>query len=285
MPTKKIIINFCPNGMVPTKKHSVHVPESPHEIIEQVHEAYELGITIAHIHARGDDGLPTYRSAVYGTIFDGLRKYCPGLVLCGSASGRDWAEFEKRAEVLEVGPDMCSLTLSSQNFAKQAAVNSPDMIQRLAEKMEAYGVTPELECFDLGMINYGNYLIRKKLVKGPFYWNLIFGNIAGFQFDLQHISTAVHTIPPDHLVAFAGLAGNQLPVNALAIAAGYGVRVGLEDNLWFDSERKKLARNMDLLKRIHTLIKINGHSLMSCHEFGQKGFYNTHRAVKNESPH
>lgn len=50
--------------MIPTKEITPFVPITPSEIIEQTHEAYELGITIAHLHARLDNGVPTYKSNI-----------------------------------------------------------------------------------------------------------------------------------------------------------------------------------------------------------------------------
>ncbi len=254
-----------------------HVPVSPTEIVEQTHEACELGITIAHIHARDEDGTPTYKASVYREIFEGLRKHCPDLIICASTSGRNWSEFQKRSEVIELGPDMCSLTLSSLNFVRQASLNAPDMIVNLAEKMKQYGVVAELECFDMGMINYGKYLINKGIIVGPFYWNLLFGNIAGFQPNLTQISAAVNDIPDSHYIGLAGLAGSQLQVNAVAVAMGMGVRVGIEDNIWWDQNRSRLASNIELIRRIHQLMEIHGSSLMTSKEFGALGFYNRNR--------
>jgi len=271
----KIIINFCPTGMIPTKDITPHVPISPQEIIEQTHEAYEIGITSAHLHARLENGVPTYKKSYYKTIFEGVRKHCPELVICGSTSGRDFPEFEKRSEIIELKPDMCSLTLSSLNFMKQASVNAPDMIIQLAEKMKEYGVTPELECFDLGMINYGKYLIKKGIIKGPTYWNLLFGNIAGFQPNLNQMGTVLSELSEFKYISLAGLGENQLPVNATAIALGYGVRVGLEDNVWWDNKRTEKATNINLVKRIHSLIDLNQKELFTTKEFGDLGFYNT----------
>ncbi len=274
MRSLKTVINFCPTGMVPTKSMTPHVPVSPSEIVEQTHQAYEIGITIAHLHARNSDGTPTYRGEVYREIFEGLRRHCPGLIVCASSSGRNWSEFEKRSEVIELRPDMCSLTLSSLNFAKTASVNEPDMIVRLAEKMDAYGVIPELECFDLGMINYGNYLIDRGILKGPYYWNLLFGNIAGFQADFLQMGTAIHMIPPMHSVSLGGLGSAQLTVNAAAVAMGLGVRVGIEDTIWWDAERTTLATNKQLVERIHDLMTIHGSNLMTSSEFRDAGFFN-----------
>ena len=149
------IINFCPTGMVPTKDMTPFVPESPAEIIEQVHEAFELGITLTHLHARDDDGVPTWSKNIYAQIFEGVRKHCPGLIICGSTSGRNFPELEKRSALIELQPDMASLTLSSLNFSQAASCNPPHIITGLLAKMKEYGVHPEFEVFDLGMINFG----------------------------------------------------------------------------------------------------------------------------------
>jgi 3-keto-5-aminohexanoate cleavage enzyme len=270
----KTIINFCPTGMVSKKKNNKFLPVHPQEIIEEVHEAYEIGITIAHIHARDEEEVPTYKKEVYGLIFEGIRRYCTDLIICGSCSGRNFPEFEKRSEIIELKPDMCSLTLSSLNFINQASINAPEMIVRLAEKMKDYGVVPEFECFDLGMINYGFYLIEKEIAKPPYYWNLLFGNIAGFQANLSSFSAAINQIPNHHYVSFGGLAKQQLPAISTAIAMGYGVRVGLEDNLWYDQAKTLPATNISLLKRVHSLNEIHQREWMPPSEFGYLGFYN-----------
>ena len=73
-----LIINFTPTGMVPTKDMTPHVPIGISEIIEDVYEAYKLGITIVHIHARDQEtGAPTYKSEIYGNIIRGIREFAP----------------------------------------------------------------------------------------------------------------------------------------------------------------------------------------------------------------
>jgi len=272
----KTIINFCPTGMVPTKKITPHVPVTVAEIVDDVHLAWEKGITIVHLHARQADEKPDWRPETYRDIFEGVRKYCPGLIICASTSGRDVQDFERRSAVIELKPDMCSLTLSSLNFINQASVNAPDMVTRLAEKMKTFGVIPEMEAFDLGMINFGLHLQKKGTMETPFYWNLLFGNIAGMQADMLTVGLAVQSIPADgnHYICLAGLGGFQLPVNAMAIANGLGIRIGLEDNIWFDAARTRLATNNDLIRRAHVLMEIHERELMTGDELGALGFYN-----------
>lgn len=265
-----LIINFTPTGMVPTKAMTPYVPITPSEIIEEVHQAYELGITIAHLHARDEDGSPTSDKAVYAKIFDSVRKHCKDLVVCLSLSGRKSPEFEKRSEPLDLLPDMGSLTLSSLNFAKEASVNSPEMIIKLAEKMASLKIMPELEVFDLGMINGAKYLEKKGLIQPPYYFNIIFGNLFGMQADLIEMGAAVKQLPPGSIWAFGGIGDSQLPATTAAIAMGGGVRIGLEDNIYFDVNRQQLATNMNLLKRVHDTASMFNRRILTPMEFREK---------------
>ena len=267
-----LIINFTPTGMIPTKAMTPHVPVTVNEIVEDVHRAYELGITMTHIHAREEDtGVPTYKKEVYAEIIAGIRKYAPDLVICTSLSGRDFNTLDKRADVLslegDLKPDMGSLTLSSLNFNKVASTNAPSMIEDLAKTMKSKGIVPELEVFDVGMINFGKYLVKKDYIRPPLYYNLLFGNIACAQTNLLHTGVMLNDIPEDALVSIAGIGKGQLMMNSLAIAIDNGVRVGLEDNIWYDAERTKLATNVELIERIHVIAKANNREIMTPTEF------------------
>jgi uncharacterized protein (DUF849 family) len=55
----KLIINFTPTGMIPTREMTPHVPLSPQEIIKDVLEARQFGVSMVHLHARDQDGQPS----------------------------------------------------------------------------------------------------------------------------------------------------------------------------------------------------------------------------------
>ncbi len=263
MPENKFILNFTPTGMIPTKKMTPHVPVTPDEIVEDVLQTANLGVTIVHLHARDPvTGEPTYEKKIYGEIIQGIRTENKDLILCVSTSGRIHNSFEKRSECLELDgeskPDFASLTLSSLNFNKQASINAPDMIKNLAKKMMDRGIRPELEVFDLGMINYAKYLIRKGLLDPPYYFNLILGNIACAQADMLHLGLMVNELPEESIWSVGGVGNSQFRMNVLSIVSGGGVRLGLEDNIWFDEERTRLATNYDLVKRIVSIAEIIG---------------------------
>jgi uncharacterized protein (DUF849 family) len=268
---ERFILNFTPTGMIPTKAMTPYVPIKPREIIEQVLEVAELGVNMVHLHARDpENGEPSYKKEIYGEIISGIRKSNKDLVLCVSTSGRNVLEFEKRSECLDLKgdakPDFGSLTLSSLNFNKQASINPPDMIQKLVQKMEENAIKPELEAFDLGMINYAKYLIRKGFLKTPYYFNLILGNIACAQANLLNLGLMVNELPEGSVWSAGGVGNWQLKINAMALVAGGGVRVGLEDNIYYDWERTHVARNRELVERVLVVANSLGRKPYSQHE-------------------
>jgi len=264
---EKLVINFTPTGMMPTKDMTPHVPISPEEIIENVRTALKYGVSMVHLHARDRNGLPAYNKEIYAQIIEGIRSFSSDLVICVSTSGRTHNEFEKRSEVLELKgnlkPDMASLTLSSLNFNNIASINSPEIIKKLAQKMKAKGIKPELEAFDIGMINYANYLIKKGLLAPPYYFNLILGNIACAQADPLDLGLMIYKLPEESYWSVGGIGNSQLPMNVAGICHGGGVRIGLEDNIYFDNERTVLATNEMLLKRIKNIAESYGAKIAS----------------------
>ena len=270
-----LIISFAPTGMVPTQEITPYVPVSVSEIVEDVHRACEIGITKVHLHARDEiSGEPTYKAEVYGDIIGRIRAFAPELIICVSLSGREFKGFEQRSEPLGLEgmlkPDMGSLTLSSMNFSNTASINAPDMVQKLAGEMKSRGILPELEVFDLGMVNYAKYLATKGFLVPPYYFNIIFGNVSGVQADLLSAGTVISALPEQSFWSFGGIGNAQLTMTAVSIAMGGSVRVGLEDNIWYDAARTRLATNSDLLQRIHRIAVDQGRGLMPSTELRKK---------------
>lgn len=154
--SQPLVITVAPTGMVPRQRDHISVPEQPDQIAADVRRAVERGATCVHLHARDEDGAPTYRLDTYRQVVAAVREAAPDVVISVSTSGRVHSEFRQRSEVLDLDgaakPDLGSLTLGSMNFPSQASVNSPDMIRRLADLMRKRGIVPEL--FDFGMVDY-----------------------------------------------------------------------------------------------------------------------------------
>ncbi|MGZ5052727.1 MAG: 3-keto-5-aminohexanoate cleavage protein [Methylobacter sp.] len=251
-----LIINLAPTGMslVSASAYAQHVPIVPQTIADDVAACAELGASMVHLHARNPDGSSSEDPGIYAEIISRVRALAPEIIIVTSTSGRRVSEIERRAASLylegNMKPDMASLTLGSMNFATESSINDPKTIMRLAQIMLEQGIKPELEVFDLGMVNVAKILIDKGLIEPPFYFNILLGNPGTAQATLNHLAAIVSDLPPQSFWALAGIGRYQKKANALGVVMGDGVRVGLEDNLWFDDARSQLATNRQLVSRI-----------------------------------
>lgn len=265
-----LIVNLAPTGMVPTKAMNPCVPVSVAEIVEDARRCIAAGANMLHLHARDEDGQPTYKRDIYARIIGGIRETYPDVVICVSLSGRSFGDFEQRADPLnltgDLKPDMGSLTLASMNFSQSASINSPDMIRRLAERMSEAGIRPELEIFDSGMINYARYLHDKGLIHPPFHFNLILGNVASAQASPAQLGLLQSELPANSFWTGGGVGAAQLPMNTMGMLYGNGVRVGLEDSLWMDPERQHAASNIAMVQRIGDLATLLGRRIATASE-------------------
>ena len=250
----KLIVNLAGTGMVPGKADNPAVPITPPEIASDCARCYALGASILHLHARDEQGRPTWKPEIYREIVLRVREHCPDAVICLSTSGRNFKEFEQRAAVLDLDgdakPDMASLTLGSLNFPSQASINEPAMIKALAERMRERGIVPELEVFDFGMLDYAKYLIERRILRPPFYVNILLGSLGTLAATPFHLSSLVMALPANVTWAGAGIGRFQFFVNSLAITMGGHVRVGLEDNLYMDTSKQRPATNPLLIERL-----------------------------------
>lgn len=251
---EKLIINVALTGIIPTKRDNPNLPVTPEEIARDCEQCFNAGARIFHLHARDSEGQASCDPEIYGNIISLVRKRCPEAIICVSTSGRRFREFSQRAAVLDLEgdlkPDMASLTLGSHNFPREASVNAPEMIKSLALRMQERGIVPELEIFDFGMIDYAWYLIRKGIIREPFYFNLILGSLGTASATPYNLAAMVRSLPSGACWAGGGLGRFQFYVNCLAIAMGGHVRVGLEDNLYLDTQKEHLATNLLLVERL-----------------------------------
>ena len=268
----KKIINFTPTG-TQTTRHNSFAPLTPNEIIDSVHEANEIGISIVHLHAKDEVTLEnTYKKEVYQKVIEGIKKHCPELLICVSLTGGNFPELEQRSEVLQLLPDMGSLTMSSLNFPSGASINQPEMILSLIKEMDKYGVQPEIECFDAGMLNYTNYIISKNILTPPYHINIILGNMYNGQCDLGTLSTIKNNLPSNSFTCLGGIGSQQLKSTTYGLLDFDGIRIGLEDNLYYKGKEK--TTNMELLKRAHRIMNELDMKHYTSQELKEKGYGN-----------
>jgi 3-keto-5-aminohexanoate cleavage enzyme len=263
----KFIVNVCLTGTIPSKQMNPYVPMTPEEIAKDVEACIELGASIFHVHARDEQQTPDWRKETYENIFKAIRRVSGDVVICASTTGRKVTEIEKRIACLEANPrpDMASLTMGSLNFMTEGILNSPQAILAIIRAMHERGIKPEIEIFDIGMARTAAHLIADGTLRPPYYANILLGNIATADASLLDLAVILQHLPKEVIWCASGIGKTQLKANTLGILFGNGVRVGLEDNLYWDNN-KTPAMNAALVERVVKMGRLLGKSPSSISE-------------------
>lgn len=249
-PVGKLIIKLASTGMIPTKNDTPYVPVTPEEIAKDAYETYKLGVSVVHVHARDEQGKPTHKKEYFEEIFKRIKEKCPDIVICATTSGRVTPQVEHRSEVLDLYPEMASLTVGSMNFPQYPSVNSPETIRTLATIMRDRNILPELEVFESGFINTAKYLVGKDILRKPLHFNLLLGSLGSIPAGLKDLVYLVESLPPGSTWSATGIGRFQCQINAAAILMGGHVRVGIEDSIYYHYPNRELATNVKLVERI-----------------------------------
>jgi 3-keto-5-aminohexanoate cleavage enzyme len=255
LPSNKVIITVAQTGALVTKAMNPAIPEQPDEIAASAYDCYNEGAAVIHIHARDKSGKTTGSKDVFSEIHNKIRQKC-NAILQDSTGGGANLTVEQRTECLEANPEMASLNMGTMvrtigEAAGTVFMNSRADIESFVKRMNQYGVKPEMELYNLSMMNEVNILIEKGLVQKPYYVDFILGMAyqGAFPGDMSYFFDYLSHLPQDCLFNSLGVGPAQTAMATVGMIYGGAVRVGLEDNLYF--KKGELAKsNAQLVARI-----------------------------------
>ncbi|MDY6780094.1 MAG: 3-keto-5-aminohexanoate cleavage protein [Halobacteria archaeon] len=259
----KAIISAALTGALTTRDQCENIPYTPEEIAEDAEECREKGAAIAHIHARTENGSPTFDTEVYQEIYDEVRDRTD--ILINFSTGALHEPLESRIDyVKEVQPDIAALNMGSMNYAKYSDSredyvfdmvfeNPFNEIRDMLEAMNEAGVKPELECFDTGHIGNVRPLLKQGILEHPIHFSLIMGVLGGIPPTIENLVHQARQLPDDANWQVIGISEEQWALAGGALAMGGNVRVGLEDN--FYTPQGEMSSNPELVEKAAELTR------------------------------
>lgn len=268
------------------------VPITPREIADSAIEAAKAGAAVVHIHVRDPEtGIGSRKVGYYREVVERIRDSdtdviinlttgMGGEIVLGGAEhplpvdedGTDMAGATERLEhVAELRPEICTLDMSTMNFAAGGdyiMVNTPGMIREMGRQIQELGVAPELECFDTGDLVLTNEMVADGSLYGPYLVQLCMGIPYGVPNDPLSFVAMRQNVPSGATWSAFSVGRYQLPYAAMAVLHGGNVRVGLEDNIYLS--RGKLATNQALVGRAATMLEAMNVRLQSPQEVREK---------------
>jgi 3-keto-5-aminohexanoate cleavage enzyme len=242
-----LIITCAPVGAELRIDQTPYLPYTPALLGETARAVREAGGSIIHVHCRNDDGSNTHSVERFREAYGAVRE-ASDLIVQFSTGGAIGMTPEERAGVLQLRPEMATLTCGTVNFGDDVFENSFPIMRGILKKMHEFDVRPELEIFDKGHLANARRLARERLLSFPQHVDFVLGVPGGLEATVQNLGDLVDDLPDGCTWSVAGIGRQQLPMAMAAIAMGGHVRVGLEDNVFYS--RGKLARNEELVARV-----------------------------------
>ena len=239
----KVVITAALTGALTTRKQCEYIPYTPVEIADEAKRCADAGAAVVHIHAREDDGTPSFKVEKYRQIMDEIRKRTD--IIINFSTGAVGIPMEQRVgHIAKLRPEIGALNMGSMNYAIYSEKkkefyfdfvfsNPFKDISYLLQRMNEGGVKPELEVFDAGHIGNTRPLLDQGILKTPLDFSLVMGVLGGIPSTTRALQFQAESLPPGSTWKLVGISRDQWPLLAATLTLGGNVRVGLEDNFYF----------------------------------------------------
>lgn len=280
-PPQKVIITCAITGNLTRPEQSRYLPITPQQIADSALEAAEAGAAIAHIHVRDpDSGRPSMSIELYRDVMDRIRSRNRDLIINLTTGpggrfvpseddpriagpGTTLMAPERRVEHVEIlRPDICTLDFNTMNSGGEVVINTPRNVRKMAERIRAARVLPELELFDSGDCHLARDLIAEGVLQGPPLCTLVLGVKYGFNASPETMLYARDLLPPGSIWTGFGIGRSEFPMVAQAWLLGGHVRLGMEDNLYL-SKGVLAKSNAELVTHAADILRSLGATIAS----------------------
>jgi 3-keto-5-aminohexanoate cleavage enzyme len=229
-------------------------PLTAEEVASEVRACAALGAGMVHLHVRDESGAQTFGLDVFRRTLELIRK-SSDIIIQGSTGGLADLTLEQRCVCLdESRVEVASLNMGSVNFGEGVYINTFPDIRYWAQRMKERRVVPELECFDLGMIENSFLMAAEGVLEPPLHFNFCLGTRGALAATAQNISVMQSRLDRG---THWGLTVDRMPDFSLipaALAFGAGVvRVGFEDSFRY-APVKTARSNAELVEHLVRLV-------------------------------
>ena len=251
-----LIITCAVIGAEISKSDYPYLPSTTEELAESAREAVSAGASVIHLHVRDQLGLPSQDPKIFEEVSKKIRDRCD-CILQYSTGGAVGTPVEERCAPLNLKPDMATLSMGTMNFGNDVFENSKKIITKISANIQKNNIVPELEVFDLGMLDNLNYYLKNNLIPSKFHIDFVLGVPGGMKGTISNLNLLVEKLKLGQTWTVAGIGRSQLPLTLHAIAMGGHVRVGIEDNIYY-SKGQLAKSNKEFVERVSRIAKEAG---------------------------
>lgn len=279
----KLIITNAVTGSVTTRRQNHNIPYTPREIAQAAVESWKAGASVVHLHAREPEtGKPTQDVALFKEMIKIIRGECDVIVNVTTGGGPGMSLEDRLAVIPGLAadpaakPEIASLNCGSLNFGilnrkkrefilDDVQMNPWGHLLKFADAMREYGITPELEVYDAGMLNNTEVLLSLEALKEPLHYQFVLGVLGGMQPTVDNLVFLKNSIRPHATWSLCGLGLSAFSLGPTAIAAGGNIRVGFEDCVYI-SQGVPAESNAQMVAKVKSMSEEMGREVATPQE-------------------
>lgn len=263
-----MVITAAMVGAETTREQTPYLPISAEEIAEDAAKCREAGAAMVHLHVRTAEGRPSQDTELFRAAIRAIRKRTDILIQVSTGGAVGMGVDERCGGLRLTGedrPDMATLTTGTVNFGDEVFWNPRPLVRDIARRIKALGLRPELECFDVGMVDEARALAKEGLVELPAHFDFVLGVPGALTAREDALDFMRASLPEGSTWTVAAVGRHQLPYVELAAERGGNARVGLEDNIYVS--KGVLARgNWELVAEAAKRARAKGRALATPQE-------------------
>ncbi|NBW74535.1 MAG: 3-keto-5-aminohexanoate cleavage protein [Sphingomonadaceae bacterium] len=264
------------------------IPVSMADQVQKAVDCYNAGATVLHLHCREADGSGSKRLSMFNEMIDRVRTACPDMLIQvggsisfapeGEGGEAKWLSDDTRHMLAELKPkpDQVTIAVNTNQMDISALMSADDIagtcltnpamfeayrnmhfecgpvfMEEHLKRLVANGIQPHFMVGDMSQLETVERLIRKGHYNGPLVLNYVaIGSGAAGTHPADLIEFA-RRVPDGAVLTIETIMRNVAPFNAIAIALGLHVRVGIEDNLW-----SRKGERMTSVQQVEQMVRL-----------------------------
>ncbi len=257
-----VIVSVAPVAATATEN-------DPRAIAREVAACCEAGAGMMHLHCRDFRGQLTADTALLEETVREIRRLCPIVIEISTGGVSALTIRERCAPCYPAWVECNSLNVGSVNLGDAVYANPIGDVRYCVEQILMNRKIPEIEVFEIGMLNTARVLLQEFAFEMPILFSLVLGHFGAMPATVSALRAMIGGLyanfPNRNDVLWGVTHAHRRDWELIKAALDFGartVRVGFEDSAYLDPQTVA-GGNVPLVKRCAEIIRGKGKATAS----------------------
>lgn len=227
----------------------------PKKIAADVIACEKAGAGMVHLHVRDHEGNLTPDLTVFKETVERIREKS-NIIIQASTGGISKLTIQQRcAPLYDDKVEVASLNVGSVNLGTAVYCNPIDEVKHCISEIQRMDKLPEIEVFEIGMIQTVIELRSEYPFKDPILFSIVLGHKGAAPATIEALTALRSFIPKDTLWGITHFGRKDYNIMSAALGMGAAtVRIGFEDSKFLVGETEAVS-NEPLVAKVAKIVR------------------------------